>query len=111
MVAGCERCDLLAHTFDDAGALVPEHRRRVAGRVRTGGGVEIGVADAAGDEADEDLARLRLGEVELLHLERRAELLQDGGADPHPAARSDGRSGLLSRTLIVTAATARLYTR
>ena len=60
----------------------------VAGRVGAGRGVEIGVADAARDEPDEHLARLGLGELDLLHLERRAELLQHGGADLHRAARS-----------------------
>ena len=37
----------------------------------------------AGTPAHERLTRLRLGEVELLHLQRCAELLQDGRADPH----------------------------
>ena len=69
--------------LDDAGALVAEHAGRVAGRVGAGGGVEVGVADAAGDEADEHLAGLRLGEVELLDDEGLAELLEDGGTDLH----------------------------
>ena len=88
VVAGRERVDAVADPLDDAGALVPEHGRRVAGRIGAGRGVEVGVADAAGDEANEHLARLRLGELELLHLERRAEVLQHGGADLHRAARS-----------------------
>ena len=83
MVARRERRDALADALDDARALVAEHGRRIAGRVGAGGGVEVGVADAARDEPHEHLARLRLGEVELLHLERRAELLQHGGADLH----------------------------
>ena len=44
------------------------------------------MADAAGDEAHEHLARLRLGQVDLLHLERLAELLEHRGADLHVAA-------------------------
>ena len=70
VVARGQRRDALADSLDHAGALVPEHRRRVAGRVGAGGRVEVGVADAARDEPDEHLARLRLREVELLHLER-----------------------------------------
>ena len=38
--------------------------------------------------ADEHLARVRLRELDLLHLERRAELLQHRGADLHLGARS-----------------------
>ena len=83
VVALGERGDALADALDDARALVAEHRRRVAGRVGARGRVEIGVADAARDEPDEHLAGPRLGEVELLHLERRAELLEHGGADLH----------------------------
>jgi hypothetical protein len=41
------------------------------------------MADAAGDEPDEHLARLRLLQVELLDDERLAEFLEDGGADLH----------------------------
>ena len=74
VVAGRERGDAVADALDDAGALVPEHGRRVAGRVGAGGGVEVGVADAAGDEPHEHLAGPRLGQVDLLHDERRAEL-------------------------------------
>ena len=40
-------------------ALVAEHRRRVAGGVGAAGGVEVGVADAAGRQAHEHLARPR----------------------------------------------------
>ena len=41
------------------------------------------MADAAGDEPDEDLAVLRLREVELLDLQRLAEFFKDGGAHLH----------------------------
>ena len=84
VVAGRDRRDAVADALDDACALVAEHGRRVAGGVGAGGGVEIRVADAAGDEPDERLSRLRLGELDLLHRQRRSELLQDGGADLHP---------------------------
>ena len=75
--------DALADALDDAGALVAEHGRRVAARVGARGGVEVGVADAARLEPHEHLARAGLGEVDLLHGERLAELLQDCGAHLH----------------------------
>ena len=43
------------------------------------------MTDAAGDEADEDLAGLRFRELDLLNGERLPELLQHRGADPHRA--------------------------
>jgi hypothetical protein len=43
------------------------------------------MADAAGVQADEHLAGARLGELDLANLERRSELLEDGGSDPHLA--------------------------
>ena len=86
VVAGRDERDALADALDDAGSLVAEHARRVAGRVGAGRGVEVGVADAAGGEPDEHLAGLRLGEVDLLDDERAAELLEDCGADLHGAS-------------------------
>jgi hypothetical protein len=41
------------------------------------------VTDAACDQAHEDLAGARLGEVDLLHRERRAELLENRSPHPH----------------------------
>ena len=52
-------------TTIDTGALVAKHRRRVAGGVDAGGGIEIGVADAAGAQAHEDLRRSGVGELDL----------------------------------------------
>ncbi len=82
--------------LDDARALVTEHARRVPGRVGAGGRVQVGVADAAGDEPDEHLARPGLGELDVLDDERLAELLEHGGADLH---RGDprGSAGRLTR--------------
>ena len=94
VVARADQRDAVADALDDARALVPEHARRVAGRVGAGGGVEVGVADAAGDEAHEHLAGLRLLEVELLDDERLAEFLEDGGADLHGR---DGTACAISR--------------
>ena len=73
---GASERDAVADPLDDAGALVAEHGRRVAGRIGARGGVEIGVADAAGDEPHEHLPGPGLGEVELAHDERRSELLR-----------------------------------
>ena len=85
VVAGRDERDAVADALDDPRALVAEHARCVAARIGAGGRVEVGVADAAGDEPNQHLAGLRLGELELLHDERLPELLEDGGADPHAA--------------------------
>ena len=77
----------------DTGALVPQHRRRVAGRVGARRRVQIRMADAARDEADEDFARLRLREVDLLDLERPAELLQHRGPDLHAGGNTSFSNG------------------
>jgi hypothetical protein len=84
VVARLERGHAFADALDDAGALVTQHRRRVARRIGAGGRVEVGMADAARDEPDEHLARLRLGEIDLLHRQWCAELLEHRGADLHP---------------------------
>ena len=55
------------------------------GRVCARGREEVGVADAAGDQPHEHLARARLGELELLYLEGRPERLEHGCADLHAA--------------------------
>jgi hypothetical protein len=83
VIARRDRRNALADPLDDAGSLVAEHSGRVSGRIGSRGGVQVGVTDPAGDEPDEHLARARPGEVELLHLERRAEPLEHGGADLH----------------------------
>ena len=41
------------------------------------------MADAAGDEPHEHLARARLGELDLLDHQRLTELLEHRGPDPH----------------------------
>src|SRR5580765_8641798 len=83
MVAGLDIGDAVADRLDHAGALVSQHRRRVTGGIRARRRVEIGVADAAGDEAYEHFARSRLGEIELLNLEGSPKVLQDCGPDLH----------------------------
>ena len=85
MVALLQVAHAGAELLDDAGALVAEDGRLVTGRIGAGGGEEVRVADAAGDEPDEDFAVLRLRQVELLHLQRLPEFLEDGGAGLHAA--------------------------
>ena len=76
--------DALADRLDDARALVSEHASaRSPDGSAPRGRVEVGVADAAGDEPHERLAGLRVGELELLDDEGLAELLQHGGAHLH----------------------------
>jgi hypothetical protein len=89
-----------ADSLDDAGAFVAEDAGRVAGRVLARCRVEIGVADAARCEADEDLALLRLSEVELLDDERLTELLEDCGADLHRAPSAVERRIMKTRERI-----------
>src|SRR5439155_21937195 len=93
VVAGRERADALADPLDHARAFVPQHGRRVAGGIGAGGRVQVGVADTARDEAHEDLACFRLSQVDLLDLERPAELLEHRGPDLHaggPTSFSNG---------------------
>ena len=85
MVARLHRAHAVADALDHACALVPEHGGRVARGVGAGGREEIGVAHAAGHEPDEHLSCAGLGQLELLHLERRPERLEHGGADLHDA--------------------------
>ena len=81
-----QRVDPLADRLDDARALVAEHRRGIARRVDARRRVHVGVADATRHEAHEHLARLGLLQVELLHDERLAELLENRSAHPHARA-------------------------
>ena len=74
-----------ADLLDDARALVAQHGGRVARRVGAGGGVQVGVADAAGLQAHQHLALLGLGQLHLLDHQRLTELLQDCGAHLHGA--------------------------
>ena len=93
VVARLDGSDVGADALDDARALVSEHGRRVARRIGARRGVEIGVADAAGDEADEHLTRPRLREIDLLDDERLPELLEHCCANLHVRSlRSQRRS-------------------
>ena len=96
VVAGRDRGNALSDALDDSGALVPEHAGRVPARIRSRRRVQVRVADAAGDEPDERLPGLRLGEVELLDDERLPELLEHGRPDLHrlTASRRDPRNAV-----------------
>ena len=96
VVAGRDERHARADRLDDARALVPEHARRVAGRVGARRGVQIGVADAARGQPDERLTGLRLREVDLLDDERLPELLENSGADLHRDSSDTMRESLVS---------------
>jgi len=83
VVARHDGRDARTDSLDDARPLMAEDGRGVARRVGTGGGVEVGVADAAGDEPDEHLARAWLRQLDLLHDERLPELLEHGCPNLH----------------------------
>ena len=85
-IPGREAGDVLADAFDDSGALVAQHGRRIAGWVHARRGVHVGVADAAGLQTDEHLTCARLRQLDLGDLQRLTEFLQDGGPDLHLAA-------------------------
>jgi 2-haloacid dehalogenase len=69
-----------------------EHGRHVAGRVGTRRCEEIRVADAARLEPDEHFAGARFCKLDLLHLERAAELLEHGCAHLHAAHSAEVKS-------------------
>src|SRR6185312_3704332 len=113
VVAWLHERDVVPHPLDDARPLVPEHARRVAGGVGAGGGVEVGVADAARDQAHEHLAAAGVGQLDVLHDKRGSELLQHGRSHPHaetvpctPAATS-GLKFVLQRPMLSSVMRAR----
>ena len=83
VIAARDERDAVADALDDTRAFVAEHAGGISRRIGAGGGVEVGVADAAGGEPHENLTRLRLGEIDLLNDERAAELLENCCADLH----------------------------
>ena len=85
MVARRDVRDVGPDLLDDARALVTDYGRHRAG-VDPLRGVQVGVANAARDHADQDLAGARGVELELLHDERLPELVEDGGSHGRPPA-------------------------
>ena len=95
-VAGAEAKDeALTHLGDDAGGLVAEEERIVVADPALAV-VEVGVADAAGLDVDDDLARSRVGDDDVGDLDRLPLRLRDNSLDcgGHEASRSraDARS-------------------
>ena len=86
VIAGGNERDAFTNALNDACTFVPEDAGRVARRISAGGRVQIGMADATGGEPNEYLARLWLGEIDLLDDERTAELLEDCCADLQSAS-------------------------
>ena len=70
--------------LDDAGSFIAEHDRHRHARPRAVGGVQAGVADAAGGHAHADLARARRLQLDVLDLQRRALLEQHRGSHSGP---------------------------
>src|SRR5215208_2799488 len=95
VIAGRQAGDPLARRLDHAGALVPQHGRRVAGRVGAAGGVEVGVADAARGQAHQNLTGPRSVELDVLDDERLGELLEYRGADLHRRRTLTQRAGAI----------------
>ena len=65
-IAGRDVHDALADGLDRARALVPEHHRPAPVAETPVGEVQVGVADAAGRDAHEHLARLGRGQLDVL---------------------------------------------
>jgi hypothetical protein len=95
VVAHRQRGDAPADRLDNAGALVAEHGRRIAGRVGAGGGVEVRMTDAASVQANQHLPAPRLRQLDLLHRQRLTELFQHSCTHLH-------RAKLLPQSAIVS---------
>src|SRR5580700_3838384 len=103
MVAHLEPGDALADGLDDTRALVAAHDRHAGDEV-AGADVLVGVAQARGDEPDEDLSDLRRIELELGDLPVLTSSAHDRCLGLHPLSREFWRgaaayqsSGVLCR--------------
>jgi hypothetical protein len=83
VVSDREIPDLWPERLDHARALMAEHRRRVARRIDSRGGVHVGVADATGHQPYQDLPALGLCQVQLSDVQRLPELLKYSGTNLH----------------------------
>src|SRR5580693_649091 len=77
VVAGLYPCHARSHLLDDPGALVAKHHRQARLEVPVRD-VDVGVAQARVQVADQDLTVLRPVQVELLDLDALARLVDDG---------------------------------
>src|SRR5439155_27134797 len=96
-VARCDRCHLTAHLLDDSRTLVAEQDREPRAPTLGLDDVEVGVAEPAGLDADEHLARSGRVDRQLLDDRRRVGLRVDDAAR-HASVTVTG-TGLESVTL------------
>ena len=82
MVAGLEVVHVGAHALHDAGALMAQHQRQRDGHSLRAAKL-VGVADARGDVAHEDLVVLRLVQLDVLHTVGTILLVHDQSLDSH----------------------------
>ena len=78
VVTGLHVGDVLAHGFDDAGGFVAENRGRHH-RVEAVDEVEVAVADATGDGANEDFVRHGLVDFDLFDGQGLVGAMENGG--------------------------------
>ena len=84
VIADPHRGDVLADRLDDAGALVAQHEGPIEREAAVAvDDVQIAVADAGGNGADQHLAAPRLVDVDLLDRQRLVHLAEDGGCHLH----------------------------
>ena len=82
MVTGHELGDARPGLLHDAGSFMAKHDR-LGNRQMLVAHDDVGVADAGGDDADQDFACTRLLEVEGLERKGRAGATRHGGTDLH----------------------------
>jgi len=86
VIAGRDLGDRRSDALHDARAFVAEHDR-LRNREGLVAHRNVGVADAGGDESNEDLLGARLGQLERFNRERLMRSACDGGSDPHGSVR------------------------
>jgi len=92
VVTGADEPDARADGLDDARALVAEDDRQGIGE-RPLDHLEVGVAEPARVDADQDVRRLERSQLDRLDHERSADVVEDRRVDSHgatPPARSAG---------------------
>ena len=92
-IAGLHVCHTRADRFDSAGGLVAEQERVLVVDAALAVG-QVGMADAAGDDVDDDLARSRIGDDHIHHLDRFA--LLPGNHTAHCLTHAYNLSGMPS---------------
>ena len=82
VVAGLEVVHVGAHALHDAGTLMAKHKRQRDGHALRAAKL-VGVADARGHVAHEDLVVLRFVQLDVLHAVRTVLLVHDQSLDLH----------------------------